>query len=80
MAFVQKAVARLNEPDKLTSLLKELGRKHHGYGAKAKYVDVSAFLLTKHINKITINRVVGLHYPKRIYITNIPNRMNYSFI
>lgn len=41
MAFVQKAVARLNEPEKLTTLLRELGKKHHGYGAKPKYVDVS---------------------------------------
>lgn len=41
MAFVQKAVARLNEPEKLTTLLKELGKKHFGYGAKQKYVDVS---------------------------------------
>lgn len=41
MAFVQKAIARLNEPEKLEQLLKELGRKHHTYKAKAKYVDVS---------------------------------------
>lgn len=41
MAFVQKAVARLHEPEKLTTLLKELGKKHFGYGAKQKYVDVS---------------------------------------
>ncbi|KAG8301764.1 hypothetical protein J6590_045757 [Homalodisca vitripennis] len=40
MAFVQKAVARLNEPEKLTTLLRELGKKHYGYGAKQKYVDL----------------------------------------
>lgn len=41
MAFVQKAVARLEEPDKLDTLLRELGKKHYSYGAKAKYIDVS---------------------------------------
>uniref|UniRef100_T1IE76 Globin domain-containing protein n=1 Tax=Rhodnius prolixus TaxID=13249 RepID=T1IE76_RHOPR len=40
MAFVQKAVARLHEPEKLDQLLKELGKKHYGYKAKAKYVDL----------------------------------------
>ncbi|RZF45271.1 hypothetical protein LSTR_LSTR011099, partial [Laodelphax striatellus] len=39
MAFVQKAVARLDEPEKLDSLLRELGRKHFTYGAKHKYID-----------------------------------------
>ncbi len=41
MAFVQKAVARLYEPDKLNALLRDLGKKHYGYGAKQNYVDVS---------------------------------------
>lgn len=41
MAFVQKAVARLNEPEKLQTLVRDLGRKHVGYGAKRRYVDVS---------------------------------------
>jgi len=41
MAFVQKAVARLYEPDKLETLLRDLGKKHYHYGAKQKYVDVS---------------------------------------
>jgi hypothetical protein len=41
MAFVQKAVARLHEPEKLEALLQELGKKHFTYGAKQKYVDVS---------------------------------------
>lgn len=41
MAFVQKAIARINEPEKLDTLLKDLGRKHYSYGAKVKYVDVS---------------------------------------
>jgi len=40
MAFVQKAVARLYEPDKLETLLRDLGKKHYHYGAKQKYVDV----------------------------------------
>jgi hypothetical protein len=42
MAFVQKAVARLHEPEKLETLLQELGKKHYAYGAKQKYVDVSS--------------------------------------
>jgi hypothetical protein len=42
MAFVQKAVARLYEPEKLETLLQDLGKKHFGYGAKQKYVDVSS--------------------------------------
>jgi hypothetical protein len=41
MAFVQKAVARLHEPEKLETLLQDLGKKHYTYGAKQKYVDVS---------------------------------------
>ncbi|XP_034241848.1 neuroglobin-like [Thrips palmi] len=40
MAFVQKAVARLNEPEKLQTLVRDLGRKHVGYGAKRRYVDL----------------------------------------
>ncbi|XP_039283623.1 cytoglobin-2 [Nilaparvata lugens] len=40
MAFVQKAVARLDEPEKLDSLLRELGKKHFTYGAKHKYIDL----------------------------------------
>uniref|UniRef100_A0A1B6EFS4 Globin domain-containing protein n=1 Tax=Clastoptera arizonana TaxID=38151 RepID=A0A1B6EFS4_9HEMI len=40
MAFVQKAVARLEEPEKLEALLRELGKKHYSYGAKAKYIDL----------------------------------------
>ncbi|KAL0267060.1 UNVERIFIED_CONTAM: hypothetical protein PYX00_009428 [Menopon gallinae] len=40
MAFVQKAVARLHEPEKLETLLKELGKKHVSYGAKQKYVEL----------------------------------------
>ncbi|CAH0768824.1 unnamed protein product [Bemisia tabaci] len=40
MAFVQKAIARINEPEKLDTLLKDLGRKHYSYGAKVKYVDL----------------------------------------
>ncbi|XP_067009497.1 neuroglobin-like [Anabrus simplex] len=40
MAFVQKAVARLHEPEKLQTLLQELGKKHHHYGAKEQYVDL----------------------------------------
>jgi hypothetical protein len=42
MAFVQKAVARLYEPEKLENLLQDLGKKHYTYGAKQKYVDVSS--------------------------------------
>jgi hypothetical protein len=41
MAFVQKAVARLHEPEKLEALLQELGKKHFTYGVKPKYIDVS---------------------------------------
>ncbi|XP_046388824.1 non-symbiotic hemoglobin 1-like [Ischnura elegans] len=42
MAFVQKAVARLYERDKLDVLLRELGKKHYSYGAKQKYIDLIA--------------------------------------
>jgi hypothetical protein len=41
MAFVQKAIARIHEPEKLEALLKDLGQKHYFYGAKPAYVDVS---------------------------------------
>lgn len=39
MAFVQKAVARLYEPEKLDILLRELGKKHYSYGAKQEHID-----------------------------------------
>ncbi|GIY14813.1 GLOBIN domain-containing protein [Caerostris darwini] len=41
MGFVQKVVARFEEPDKSEVLLKELGKNHVMYGAKVDYVDVS---------------------------------------
>lgn len=44
MAFVQKAIARIHEPEKLEALLKDLGQKHYFYGAKPAYVDVSPFI------------------------------------
>ncbi|OXA57113.1 cytoglobin-2 [Folsomia candida] len=39
MAFVQKAVARLDEKEKLDKLLEELGKAHFYYGAPKKYID-----------------------------------------
>ncbi|XP_046388827.1 non-symbiotic hemoglobin 1-like isoform X2 [Ischnura elegans] len=42
MGFVQKAVARLHEPEKLDVLLRELGKKHYSYGAKQQYIDYIA--------------------------------------
>jgi len=41
MGFVQKVVARINEPQKCEKLLCDLGRKHVNYGAKKEYIDVS---------------------------------------
>ena len=41
MATVEKAVARLDEPDKLIKILHDLGRRHFTYNAKPEYVDVS---------------------------------------
>ena len=41
MGFVQKAVARLDQPEKLSTLLNECGKQHHYYGAIPNYVDVS---------------------------------------
>ncbi|GIY10057.1 cytoglobin-2-like protein [Caerostris darwini] len=43
MGFVQKVVARFEEPDKSEALLQELGKNHVMYGAKMDYVDVSTF-------------------------------------
>ena len=52
MAFVQKAVARLDEKEKLDKLLEELGKNHFYYGAPKKYIEVSFkffyFLSTTH--------------------------------
>ncbi|GFU43055.1 cytoglobin-2-like protein, partial [Nephila pilipes] len=39
MGFVQKVVARFDEPEKSEQLLRELGRNHVMYGAKMDYVD-----------------------------------------
>lgn len=39
MGFVQKAVARLDHPQKLEELLGILGKSHIAYGAKAEYLE-----------------------------------------
>lgn len=39
MGFVQKVVARLQEPAKLYALVRQLGRSHVHYGAKQAYID-----------------------------------------
>lgn len=41
MGAVQRAVFRLNEPDKLDAFLCDLGRQHNRNGAKIEYIDVS---------------------------------------
>ncbi|KAG8179367.1 hypothetical protein JTE90_016542 [Oedothorax gibbosus] len=40
MGFVQKVVARLEEPEKADNLLRELGKNHVMYGARRAYVDL----------------------------------------
>jgi len=45
MGFVQKAVARLDEKEKLDNLLDELGRAHFYYGAPKKYIEVSCIII-----------------------------------
>ncbi|XP_063597877.1 uncharacterized protein LOC134774396 [Penaeus indicus] len=39
MGFVNKAVARLDRPDKLVPLVQECGKSHFYYGANIKYID-----------------------------------------
>lgn len=46
MGAVQRAVFRLNEPEKLDAFLRELGRKHVAYGANVEYIDVSIVSFT----------------------------------
>ena len=41
MGTVEKALARIEEPEKLVEILHALGRRHSTYNAKAEYVDVS---------------------------------------
>ncbi len=41
MGAVQRAVHRLQEPEKLHAFLCELGRRHEKNGAKLEYIDVS---------------------------------------
>lgn len=61
MAFVQKAVARLYEPDKLETLLRDLGKKHYHYGAKQKYVDVRIInLITMIMFSLELRRFVEM--------------------
>jgi hypothetical protein len=38
MGFVQKAVARLDEKDKLDKLLEDLGKAHFYYGGMGKTI------------------------------------------
>jgi len=42
MGFVQKAVSRLDEPDKLATLITDLGCKHYQYSVNPSFVDVSS--------------------------------------
>ncbi|XP_066952305.1 uncharacterized protein [Macrobrachium rosenbergii] len=39
MGFVNKAVARLDQPDKLVPLLSDCGKSHYYYGANISYID-----------------------------------------
>lgn len=41
MGAVQRAVHRLEEPEKLHAFLSDLGRRHDKNGAKLEYIDVS---------------------------------------
>ncbi|XP_014677944.1 PREDICTED: uncharacterized protein LOC106817732 [Priapulus caudatus] len=47
MGMVDKVTTRLNEPEKIEQLLRTLGTKHVGYGAKIQYIDLlgSQFIL-----------------------------------
>ncbi|KAF2358059.1 Globin [Trinorchestia longiramus] len=40
MGFVQKAVARLDEPEKMKAIADELGAKHGTYGVYPAYIDL----------------------------------------
>ena len=41
MGTVEKCLARIDEPDKMESLLHDLGAKHLLYNARVDYIDVS---------------------------------------
>ena len=41
MGTVDKCVARLEKPDKLKEVMKELGKRHVNYNAKEEYIEVS---------------------------------------
>lgn len=41
MCFVEKCIARIDQPEKLIALCLELGSKHQRYGAPVEYLDVS---------------------------------------
>lgn len=66
MGAVQRAVFRLNEPEKLDAFLKELGRKHVGYGANVEYIDVSIQLLSLVIDPLRICSI-----RRRLYILHV---------
>lgn len=71
MGFVQKVVARLDEPEKSENLLKELGRNHVMYGAKVHYVDVSRMMYTWHLANLT--KYLSLHSLYNISKSNNSN-------
>lgn len=51
MGAVQRAVFRLQEPEKLHTFLCELGRKHDkNVGAKVEYIDVSSHNLSSFLS------------------------------
>ncbi len=52
MGAVQRAVFRLQEPEKLHAFLSELGRKHEKNGAKLEYIDVSSIYHHHHFYPI----------------------------
>ena len=41
MATVEKALARIDEPEKLDEMLHTLGRRHSAYSVRSDFIDVS---------------------------------------
>lgn len=59
MGTIEKCVTRIDQPDKLTSMLEILGEKHVVFDTKIEYFDVSyMYLWTLIINPVTWRKLI----------------------
>lgn len=58
MGTIEKCITRIEQPDKLTSMLESLGEKHVVFDTKIEYFDVSLFM---NVNLLTSSKFLFKH-------------------